>query len=205
VKTRIVLIVLAALSILALMVLLSRENVYVVIAILCGLLLLAHREIWSLIRHRRLPVIDERIQHNLTGAMRLTGIFFFIESIVLLLLIRFNVFKNVETSLIVSGQLVVVGLVYLIGYYYYDRVKPNLGKRAAWLLNMMLMVCGLSLSTIGLSIVLHNFVSMWIGMEEPFFFILALLVCPAVFCLSLLGCLIIFVRGLIRPASEETG
>jgi hypothetical protein len=196
VKTRFILIVYAIISLLGLFLLLSRENIYVVIAIFIGMLLLAHREVWSLLRYRRLPVIDERVRDNLTGAMRLTGIFFFIISIVLIILLRFNVFRDTPKELVVSGELVVVGIVYLIGYYYYDRVRPNLGKGAARWLKICLITAGLSLSTMALAIALHNLVGYWFGFEDFFFFILGLLVAPAVLAISLLGSLAVFIRGL---------
>ena len=195
-KTRWILIAYAAISLLALMLMLSRENLYVAIALVAGILLLGHRELWSLVRYGRMPVIDERVQNNLTGAMRLTGVFFFIASIVLIMLLRFNVFKNTPTELIISGQLVIVGFVYLLGYYYYDRVRPDLGERAARWLKICLITAGLSLSTIALAIVLHNLVSSWFGFEDAFFFILALLVAPAALVISLLGCLAIYIKGL---------
>jgi hypothetical protein len=195
-KTRITLISYSVISILGLMLLLSRENIYVVGAIILGVLLLGHRELWSLVRYRRLPVIDERVKDNLTSAMRLTGILFFILNIVLILMLRFNVFKGTQTSLLISGQLVLVGMVYLIGYHYYDRVLPHLGERAVRWLRICLITAGISLSTIALAIVLHNMVSALLGLEEGFFFILGLLVAPAVLVISLLGSLGIFIKGL---------
>jgi hypothetical protein len=196
VKKKWTMITYAVISMLALMLLLSRENVYVVIALILGILLLGHREIWSLIRYRRLPVIDERVQNNLTGAMRVTGCFFFIASIVLIMLLRFNVFHETPTGLIISGLLVIVGIVYLLSYHYYDRVRPNLGERAIRWLTIYLITAGLSLSTIALAIALHNLVSAWLGIEEAFFFILGLLVAPAVFAISLLGSLVVFLKGM---------
>ena len=195
-KTRCTLIAYAAISMLGLMLLLSRENVYVVIALVLGFLLLGHRELWSLVKYRRLPVIDERVRNNLTSAMRLTGGFFFIASIVLILLLRFDVFENTPTGLIISGQLVIVGIVYLVGYHYYDRVRPNLGERAMRWLKTCLITTGLSLSTIALAIALHNLVSAWFGFEDAFFFILGLLVAPAVLAASLLVSLAVFIKGL---------
>jgi uncharacterized Tic20 family protein len=195
-KTRLILIAYAVISLLGLMMLLSRENVYVVGALVLGLILLGHRELWSLVRYRRLPVIDERVKNNLNSAMRLTGVFFFIASIVLILMMRFNVFKDTPTALIISGQLVVVGIVYVVGYHYYDRVRPNLGERAARWLKICLITAGLSLSTIALAITLHNMVSAWFGFEDAFFFILGLLVAPAVLAASLLGSLAVFIKGL---------
>jgi hypothetical protein len=195
-KIKWILIAYAVISILALMLLLSRENLYVVIALALGFLLMGHREIWSLIRYLKLPVIDERVRTNLADAMRFTGIFFFIENIVLILLLRFNVFKDVSTGLIISGQLVLLGFVYLIGYHYYDRVSPGLGKRGAKWLKICLITTGLSLSTIALAIVLHNMLGAWLGYEDAIFFILALLVAPAVLAVSLLGSMIIYIKGL---------
>jgi hypothetical protein len=58
-KTRIILIAYSAVSILGLMLLLSRENIYIVAALILGILLLGHRELWALIKYGRLPVIDE--------------------------------------------------------------------------------------------------------------------------------------------------
>jgi len=195
-KTRCTLIAYAIISVLGVMFLLSRENLYVVLALVLGFLLLGHRELWSLVRYRRLPVIDDRVRENLSSAMRLTGVFFFIASIVLILAMRFNVFKDTPKELIISGQLVIVGIVYLFGYNYYDRVRPNLGERALRWLKICLITAGLSLSTIALAIVLHNLISAWFGFEDAFFFILGLLVAPAVLATSLLGSLVIFIKGL---------
>ena len=186
----------AAISILGLMVLLSRENILVVIALVLGFLLLGHLELWSLIRYRHMPVIDERVRNNLTSAMKITGAFFFIASIVLILLLRFNVFRDTPKELIISGQFVIVGIVYLIVYHYYDRVRPNLGERAMRWLRICLITAGLSLSTIALAIVLHNLVSVLFNSEDAFFFILGLLVAPLVFVVSLLGSMAVFTKGL---------
>jgi uncharacterized membrane protein len=195
-KTKFILIAYAIVSLLGLMLMLSRENIFVVLALVLGFLLLGHRELWSLIRYQRLPVIDERVKDNLTKAMRLTGGFFFIASIILILLLRFNVFRGTPTGLIISSQLVIVGLIYLISYHYYDRARPNLGERALHWLKVCLTTAGLSLSTIALAIVLHNLVSAWLGFEDAIFFILGLLVAPAVLLTSLLGSLVIFLKGI---------
>ncbi len=195
-KARWILIVYAVISLLALMLMLSRENLYVVVALIVGILLLGHRELWSLVRHGRMPVIDERVQNNLTGAMRITGVFFFILCIVMIMLLRFNVLRHAPSELIVSGQFVIVGFVYVVSYYYCDRVRPYLGDRTLKWLKICLITAGLCLSTIALAIVLHNLVSRWFGFEDAFFFVLGLLVTPAVLAISLLGCLAIYIKGL---------
>jgi hypothetical protein len=201
-KTKIALGIYASISLLGLLLLLAWENIYVIAALILGMLLLGHRELWSLIRHGHMPVIDERVRDNLSGAMRLTGIFFFIASIVLLLLLRFNTFKNTPKELLISGEFVIIGIAYIIAYYYYDRVRPGLGEKALRWLRICLTTAGLSLSTGALAVILHNLISAWSGMEEAVFFILAVLIAPAVFVLSLLGCLGIYLKGLFRLAGE---
>jgi hypothetical protein len=202
VKKRWLMIAYAIISILGLMLLLSRENIYVVMALGLGFLLLGHRELWSLIRYHRLPVIDERVRTNLTNAFRLTGSFFFVASVVLILLLHFDVFENVPVGLIISGLLVIVGLVYVISYHYYDRVCPSLGKRTTHWLKICLITAGLSLSTVALAIVLHNAISAWFGFEDAFFFILGLLVAPAILVMSLLGSLGIYISGLLSSSGR---
>jgi hypothetical protein len=63
-------------------------------------------------------------------------------------------------------------------------------------LKICLITAGLSLSTIALAIALHNMVSAWFGFEDAFFFVLGLLVAPAVLAASLLGSMAVFVKGL---------
>ncbi len=201
-KTKAVLVIYAAISLLGLLLLLARENIYVVLALVLGLLFLGHREVWSFIKYRRLPVIDERVRDNLSGAMRLTGIFFFIISIMLLLLLRFNVFHDTPIELVISGEFVIVGVAYIISYYYFDRVRPNLGKRETRWLKTFLIIAGLSLSTAALGIALHNLIGYWTDSEEAFFFILGILVAPAFFAISFLGSLIIYFKGLFSPAGQ---
>jgi len=197
-KIKLTLIIYSVISLLGLLLLLSRENIFVVAALLLSSLLLWYREIWSLIRYRRLPVIDERVRNNLTGAARITGAFFFIASLILILLLRFDVFENVSTSLVVSGLLVTVSLVYPITYLYYDRVLPNLGIRALRWFKIFLLSAGLSLSTIAFSITAHNMVDFLFHIEEAFFFILGLLIAPAVFGLSLLCTFFLYFLGLSK-------
>ncbi len=201
-KMRLFLIIYSIISLLGLLLLLSRENIVVVAALFLSLLLLWYRELWSLIRYHRLPVIDERVRHNLTGAARITGAFFFIASVILISLLRFNIFKNVSTSLVVSGLLVTVSLVYSAAYLYSDRVLPNLGRSSVHWLKIFLITAGLSLSTIAFSITVHNMVAFLFHLEEPFFFILAVLVAPALFIISLLCVICLYFFGLFRTSNH---
>jgi len=199
-KIKLLLIIYSVISLMALLLLLSLENIIVVAALLLSLLLLWYRELWSLVRNRHLPVIDERVRENLTGAARITGAFCFIASVIVILLLRFNVFKNVSTSLVVSGLLVAVSLVYPAAYLYYDRVLPNLGSGSLRWLKIFLLTAGISLSTIAFSIAAHNLVAFLFHLEEPFFFVLGLLIAPAIFVISLMCAIFVYFSGLFRTS-----
>lgn len=67
---RLILIAYAIISVLGLMILLSRENVYVVGALLLSFLMLGYCELWSLARFRRLPVFDERVSKTLRKPLK---------------------------------------------------------------------------------------------------------------------------------------
>ena len=44
--------------------LIALEQYYVVIALIIGILIMRHRELWSLIRTGKLPPVDERVREN---------------------------------------------------------------------------------------------------------------------------------------------
>lgn len=75
-KKKRALIIFAAVALLSALLLLSLKAYYVLGALVAGLLIMGHREIWSLIRYRRLPVIDERVRENLVKAVRNAAVFF---------------------------------------------------------------------------------------------------------------------------------
>ena len=201
-KMKLILVIYTVVSLLGLMLLLSRENIFIVTALFLSLILLWYREIWSLIRYHRLPVIDERVRDNLTGAARITGVFFFVASLIIVLLLRFNFFKNISSSIVVSSFLVTVSLLYPIAYLYYDRVLPNLGRRAFHWLKISLFSAGISLSTIAFSITVHNLVDVFFHIEEGFFFVIGLLVAPALLVLSFLCIVCIYFSGLFNTSGR---
>jgi hypothetical protein len=202
VKKKVIMISYSIICVLILMLLLARENVFIISAIALGFILLGHREIWSLIRYHRMPVIDERIKNNLSDAMRLTGIFFFVASILLILLMRFNVLHDTSKEILISGQLLLVGLVYVLSYYYYDRVQPNMSESSMRWVKACLIVAGVSIGTAAISIVLHNLIGVVFNFEEAVFFILGVLVAPGVFVLSILGLIGFYIKGLFGHAGQ---
>ncbi len=207
--------VLLAVSITALIVtitLISLRAYYVTIALIVGTLLIGHRELWSLIRRRKLPPIDERVRENTSKAIR-NGFVFLVIALAFLLL-PFSVIL-IETPNIVhvlGGLFLSGGVVYLLSYLFYDQAEPKLDERGLKMLKTFLLVAGISLGAFIISVFLHNAIyglfiqffgaDFWnrIGVkDEPVFFIVALLSVVA-FAVGIIGSLVIFIKGLFSRA-----
>jgi hypothetical protein len=196
------------------LILIAVEAYYVVVALVIGTLLLGHRELWSLVRRRRLPPIDERVREN-TGKSVRNGFIFIMMAIALLMLPFTAVLtEKPETVRVLGGLFIAAGLVYLFSYLYYDRVQPALGSRSLRLLKIFLMTAGISLGVFIISIFLHNALfglfirffgaDFWeqAGMpDEPVFFFISVFISPLGFGVGIIGSLVIFIRGLLSKAS----
>ena len=195
-------------------ILIAVEAYYVVVALVVGALLLSHRELWSLLRRRKLPPIDERVREN-TGKSVRNG-FLFVMLAVAFLMLPFTVMltEKPETVQVLGGLFIAAGLVYLLSYLYYDRVEPALGGRSLRLFKIFLMVAGISLGVFVISVFLHNAIyslfshffgaDFWerVGMpDEPVFFFIATFISPLAFLVGTVGSLVIFIRGLFSKAA----
>ena len=121
--------------------LISLENFYVAVALVVGAVILRYREIWSLLRWRRLPPIDERVRENTGKSIRNAFVFFGLATALPLngqttgeISDRFDVYF-VPAGYVFS----IWGLIYLalIGYSLYQvlpsqRENPRL-RRTGWL------------------------------------------------------------------------
>jgi len=56
--------------------LITLEQYYVAVALLLGIVIMQHREIWSLVTRRRIPPADERVKENTGRAIRNGFIYF---------------------------------------------------------------------------------------------------------------------------------
>jgi len=186
---------------------------YVTVALIVGLLLLGHREIWSLIRRRKFPPIDERVRENLNKSVRNGFIFLLIALAFLLLPFSVRLIEAPNIVNTVGGLFVSGGVVYLLSYLFYDRAQPRLGERGLKMLKIFLLVAGISLAVFIISIVLHNVLyglfELWFGegfwertgvKDEPVFFTIALLSVVS-FVVGVIGSLIMFIKGLFSKAS----
>ena len=206
---------LLAVSITALIVavlLISIRAYYVAIALVVGILLIGHRELWSLIRRKKMPLIDERVRENTNKSIRNGFIFFAIATAFLMLPFSVRLIETPDTVHVLGGLFLSGGAVYLLSYLFYDRAEPRLGERGLKMLKTFLLVAGISLGAFIISVFLHNAIyglfihwfgeDFWnrIGMgDEPVFFIIALLSAVALV-VGIIGSLVIFIKGLFSKA-----
>ncbi len=204
--------VLIAISITALVVtviLISLKAYYVAIALIVGTLIMGHRELWSLIRMRKLPLADERVRENVNKSIR-NGFIFLVAALAFLMLpFSVRLTEAPDTVNVLSGLFVSAGMVYLLSYLFYDRVAPRLGVRGLRMLRIFMLIAGISLAVGIISVFLHNAIYglfiYWFGEDfwersgvgdEPVFFIMALLSVVA-FAVGIIGSLVIFIKGLL--------
>ena len=108
---------------------------------------------------------------------------------------------------VLGGLFLSGGVVYLLSYLFYDRAGPGLGERRIKILRAFLLVAGVSLAVFIISIFLHNVIygvlAYWFGADfwdrigladEPFFFILAIIVCPIGFLVGVVGSVVLFIK-----------
>ncbi|MFC1900889.1 hypothetical protein ACFLYN_04780 [Chloroflexota bacterium] len=195
--------------------LLVRESYYLAISLVVGTILIGHREIWALIKRReRLPV-DERVKENINKAVRIGFIFLVIALVVLMLPYTEIITDDFVTGDTLSGLFISVGLMYVLAYLYYDRVKPGLGERGMKVFRGFLMTSGISLAVAVISVFLHNVIyalciicfgdDFWerTGItDEPVFFILTF-ISVGVFAIGIIGSLALYIKGLCTRVNEK--
>jgi hypothetical protein len=182
-------------------ILVSIRVYYVAVALFVGILLIGYRELWSLVRTRRLPPLDERIRENVSKSVR-NGFIFLITALVLLLLpFATTLATKPDVAVVLSSLLLIGGAVYLFSYIFYDRVEPKLGMRRLKMLKVFLIVTGISAALFILGVFLHNALSALFGVEEPVFFIIAVIIAPLGFVVGIVGSLVVFIQGLFAGAS----
>jgi len=190
--------------IVAIVILVWREAYFVMAALIAGVLLAGHRELWSLIKRKKLLPIDERARENINKSLRNGFIFFAVASAFLMLFFYWfpGMFSNMKPNIahVLGGLFVSGGLVYILSYLFYDRAEPKLDERWLKVLKIFLLVAGISLGGFIISVTLHNALSGLFEIEEPVFFVIAVIICPLGLAVGIIGSLVIFIRGLLRPS-----
>jgi hypothetical protein len=189
-------------------ILISLEAYYVVAAFLVGLLLMGHRELWSLFRRRKMPPIDERVKENTSKSVRNGFIFFVVATAFLMLPFSVRLVEEPDTVQVLGALFIAAGAVYLLSYLYYERVGSRLSERSLRLFRTFMLIAGISLGVAIISIFLHNAISalamhFWgIEFEEPVFFIIATIICPLGLAVGVIGSLVMYFKGLFSRAIE---
>jgi hypothetical protein len=209
-KKTVLAIFIAALVVIILLI--TLKAYYVSVSLVVGTILLYHREIWSLIRRKKKLPLDERVKENVSKSFRASFIFLVIALAILMLPYTEIITDNFVTKGILSGLFLSAGVVYLLAYIYYDRVKPGLGEKGLRVFRGFLMAVGISLAMFVISAFLHNAIyalfiicfgsDFWERtgiVDEPVFFILTI-ISAAVFIVSIAGSLVVYIKGLCSRA-----
>jgi len=199
-KTKRALLAISITALVVAVILISLEAYYVAIALVVGTLLIGHRELWSLIRTKKMPPVDERVRENTSKSVRNGFIFFAIASAFLMLPFSVRLIETPDTVHVLGGLFLSGGTVYLLSYLFYDRVEPQLGERGLKMLRTFLLVVGISFAAFIISVFLHNALSGLFNVEEPVFFIIAVFITPLAFAVGIIGSLVIFLKGLFTKA-----
>ena len=207
-KTKKVLLAISITALILAVIFISLEAYYVAIALVVGTLIIGYRELWSLIRRKRMPPVDERIRENLSKSVRNGFIFFAVASAFLMLPFSTILIEEPDTVHVLGGLFLAGGAAYLLSYLFYDRAEPRLGEKGLRMLRMFLLITSISLGTFIISVFLHNAIyglfihffgaDFWgrIGVgDEPVFFFLSLLSVVA-FAVGIIGSLVMFIKGL---------
>ena len=194
-KTKTALITFSITALLMTIILIILEAYFVAVALVVGLLVLGHRELWSLIRKRKLPPIDERVRENTSKSIRNSFIFFGIVSILTILFyVSDDQYIYPQLEYFLGGLLLAVGIVYVISYVFYDRVEANLDRKGSKIFKASALVAGVSLIVFIINAFFGNVIY-----PKPGFFTfhrILLYVSPFVFALGITGSMIIFIKGL---------
>ena len=190
-------------------VLIALKAYYVVVAFLVGILLMGCREIWSLLRWRKMPPIDERVQENTGKAVRNGFIFYVTSTAFLMLPFSVKLVEGPTTIQVLGGLFIAAAVVYLVSYFYYDRVRPGLSEKDFKVLRTFILISGISLVVGIVSVFLHNAIyalfiqifgaDFWerVGIpDEPVFFIIATIISPLGIVVGIIGSMVIYFKAL---------
>ena len=170
--------------------------------IVIGAIIAGHREIWSLIRYRKMPPNDERVQENIDKSIRNSFLAFIIASLITLLFYVVAEYARIDLEYFLVVLILLVELVYVISYLFYDKIEANLGKRDFKALKILAVFEAASLIFFILTIFFPGMIFLFFGMTDNEL-ILRLwdLVPIGVFSLGIIGSSVIFVKGLLVKVS----
>lgn len=170
--------------------------------IIIGAIIAGHREIWSLIRYRKMPPHDERVNDNINKSIRNGFLAFIIISLITLLFYVTEEFARIDLKYYLVALILLVELVYVISYLFYDKIEANLGKRDIKALKILAVFEVASLVFFILTIFFPSWVFLFSGITDDVLMLRFLDLFPiGVFVLAIIGSSAIFVKGLFVRAS----
>jgi hypothetical protein len=169
--------------------------------IVIGALIAGHREIWSLIRYRKMPPNDERVHDNVNKSIRNSFLAFIIVSLITLLFYVVEEFARIDLEYFLVVLILFVELVYVISYLFYDKIEANLGKRDIKALKVLAVFEAASLVVFILNAMFVKIIFPVITDEIFTLHRLMLYISPVVFSLGIIGSSVIFIKGLLVRAS----
>lgn len=170
--------------------------------IIIGAIIAGHREIWSLIRYRKMPPHDERVNDNINKSIRNGFLAFIIISLITLLFYVTEDFARIDLEYYLVALILLVELVYVISYLFYDKIEANLGKRDIKALKILAVFEVASLVFFILTIFFPSWVFLFSGITDDVLMLRFLDLFPiGVFVLAIIGSSAIFVKGLFVRAS----
>ena len=163
--------------------------------IVIGAIIAGHREIWSLIRYRKMPPNDERVKENINKSIRNSFLFFIVISLVTILLYITDEPVQPMIEYFLSGLLFSVSVVYVISYLFYDRIEANSRNKQLRLFRVFLLIAAISLLLFVIDAFFINRIISF-NVHRALLYISAL-----TFALGVIGSLVIFIKGLLVRAS----
>jgi len=199
-RNKIMLMIILIIAFIVSTILIVAEMYYIAAAIIVGLLVVGHREIWSLLKYRKLPPIDERVKGNTSKAMR--NSFIFLVIFLALLLLSGSSMHGMP-ELFIGGILILAEAVYLITYLYYEYMETRLDKRSLKILKIFLLLSAISVFIFLLNayfpqLIYHDFET-----AKKFMILDITILCVSAlgFVVGIIGSLVLFIKGLLVRAS----
>jgi hypothetical protein len=90
----------------------------------------------------------------------------------------------------------------MLSYLFYDRAGVEIPPRRRKLLKWFLILGVMSLPTFIVGVFMHNALAALFNVEEPVFFVIAVIVAPLLLAAGLLGSLVILFMGLLGNSSK---
>jgi hypothetical protein len=181
--------------------LIAVRQYYVAAALFLGIIIMWHREIWSLLTRRRMPPADERVKENTNRAIRNGFIFFAAATAFLMMPFGEIVTDRLDTSHTLGALFLSSGLVYMLSYLFYDRAGVEIPPKRMKLIKTFLIIGVMSLPTFIIGVFMHSALSALFNVEEPVFFVIAVIVAPAVLVVGLIGSLVLLFMGMFIRSS----